>query len=492
MHAIRKMLLLLLGLSGIFEGYSQYKYTDSLTYVAEKTKDISSKIDELYDLSYQYQVSRPDSALMVAKELYDFSIETGNEYGTSLALDAMAGAFLRIGDNAKALEYYLMRLELAEKLNEADDIAILYMNIANVYNRNQDTAKAIRYILRADSIIQKNKYEDLKLYAWLNSGNIFEKANHLDSALLYTYKCYSLALRKMDTLMIGSALNNLGNIYYKSQDYFSAIEKYRQSEVYVLAQNDNQTLTEGYLGLARSYLANHMKDSSLYFARKAYSVSYHHAILNNALHASQLLALMYSDAQQFDSAFRYQSVMIALKDSISSQEKIKQLESLSIQEQLRQQELANLQQKEKEEYRKRLQLLAIGIAIPFFFLFSIFISKQKVNRKFIQFFGILSLLLFFEYLSLFLHPFITTVTHHNLFLEIMILVAIGSLLVPGHHRVEHWFMKRLTTNYEGVVKKSTEVVGKKIAITPAAVEEMGTGEERSDNAVYDDRVLPED
>ena len=116
--------------------------------------------------------------------------------------------------------------------------------------------------------------------------------------------------------------------------------------------------------------------------------------------------------------------MITLNDSIHSIEKIKQLESMSMQERIRQQKRAAMIQKEKEENGQRLQLLAIGILIPILFFFSIFISRRKVHRKLIQFCGVLSLLLLFEYITLFMHPFVAELTNHSPAIEIVIFVCV--------------------------------------------------------------------
>jgi hypothetical protein len=57
--------------------------------------------------------------------------------------------------------------------------------------------------------------------------------------------------------------------------------------------------------------------------------------------------------------------------------------------------------------------------------------------------GVLSLLFFFEYLTLLLHPTVSDITNHNPILEILIFVVLASILIPLHHRAEHWLIHRL-------------------------------------------------
>lgn len=372
-------------------------------------------------------------------------------------MDGISGAYLRIGDNTQALEYQLKRLKIEEGRNRMDNIATIDMNIANIYNRNKDTRKAIHFILKTDSIINAQNFTYLKPYAYLNTGNIFGKADRLPEALNYTNQALEFSKLLENNLLVGTAFNNLGNIYYKLKKYELAVLNYKKSEPFMIEEKDNQTLTEGYIGLARSYLALEKQDSALHFARQSYNISYRSGLLNNALASSKFLSDYYRKNEKYDSALFYQTTMITLNDSIHSIEKIKQLESMSMQERIRQQKRAAMIQKEKEENGQRLQLLAIGILIPILFFFSIFISRRKVHRKLIQFCGVLSLLLLFEYITLFMHPFVAELTNHSPAIEIVIFVCVAALIVPAHHKIERWFTKQLATNYEHTFIKKEEV-----------------------------------
>lgn len=57
--------------------------------------------------------------------------------------------------------------------------------------------------------------------------------------------------------------------------------------------------------------------------------------------------------------------------------------------------------------------------------------------------GILSLLILFEYLTLLLHPVVAEFTHHTPILELLIFVCIAAILIPAHHRIEHWLIHKL-------------------------------------------------
>ena len=133
-----------------------------------------------------------------------------------------------------------------------------------------------------------------------------------------------------------------------------------------------------------------------------------------------------------------------LKDSFDNRERIKEVQNITISEQIRQRELAETRAKEKKQRRTMLQLLAIGIFIPVCFFITAFISRKNVNEKVIAFLGVFSVLLFFEYITLFVHPFVAKTTNYSPVLEIIIFVTIAAVLTPTHHKIEKWLVSKLT------------------------------------------------
>ena len=67
----------------------------------------------------------------------------------------------------------------------------------------------------------------------------------------------------------------------------------------------------------------------------------------------------------------------------------------------------------------------------------------SISEKVISNLGIITLLIVFEFINLIFHPFIEEVTHHNPLLMLLILVGIAALLLPLHHKLEHWATNKL-------------------------------------------------
>ena len=231
-----------------------------------------------------------------------------------------------------------------------------------------------------------------------------------------------------------------------------ALENYHGALLFLQQANDEELICEASIGLAKLYNRMGRSDSAEHYARSTFQLARKDGFLSWELEATSFLTDHYKELGRSDSALVYLEQKEALKDSINSKERIRHSQILSSDEQLRQAELAEAKRKAKEERSKQLQFLFIGIFIPGIFLLTLFLSRIRVHTRLIKLMGILSLLILFEYLTLLLHPYVLELTHHTPVYEIMIFVAIAAVLIPTHHRIEHWLIHKLT-HKRGVYSK---------------------------------------
>ena len=109
-----------------------------------------------------------------------------------------------------------------------------------------------------------------------------------------------------------------------------------------------------------------------------------------------------------------------------------------------QQEAAAEKLKAVEERNQNIQYALIALGIVGLLTLYLLLSRSFItNARVIQFFGVIALLIVFEFLNLLLHPFLERVTHHSPLLMLLALVCIAALLVPIHHKVEKWLTAKL-------------------------------------------------
>lgn len=423
--------------------FAQNAQLDSLQKELNHSKQDSNRVSILNNIAYAYSVTLPAKGILVAKEAADLAQKIEYTSGLLKALRFMANSYNNQGDYNKALEIFLKQLALSEKSNNWHDMASSLMNIGIIYTQQTDYRKALPYYLQSDSIIKVYQLKDLEYYSFLNLGDLYDRLNQNEEAFNNYTKAFQKANQLGDVYLIGASNIGLGNCLVKKGDFEKGKQAYQLALIQLNQAKDDDLNCEAFMNLAKLYLKTNQSDSAL---KMAWQISLHAGkdkFPNRIKDQTAFLSDYYKSIKKNDSALYYLEQFNLISEAINSQEKVKNFQEKTFQESLRQETLIEEKKQLEEERAKQLQLLLIGIFIPLFFLITLFLSKRKVPAKLIKTLGIISLLIFFEYLTLLLHPVVADITHHTPVLELLIFVCIAALLIPTHHRVEHWLLEKL-------------------------------------------------
>lgn len=420
---------------------AQQSVVDSLKNLLHiKTPD-STKVMVLDQLARNLMYSKPIEAFGFVQEGLRIARQAKYLKGTARAYNRL-GSILRItGNYTSALQNHLESLKISESINDLDGIARAYNNIGILYSEQKESEKAIEYFKKTRQIAHEIKDKNLEQISTINIASDYNLLNKLDSARNYTLMAYNLEkVVKGDNFNV--ILMNLGEINYKEKKYDAAIENYESSIKTSESIEDFVSLSITYLDLAKVYADLHKTESAIYFAQKALEVGKNTKSLKNMLEASVFLSGIYENINS-KIALDYYKSTASLRDSLFNSEKVKQLENISFNEQIRQKELENARIEAEHEQEHNLQLLAIAIFIIGFFLVVLQMSREEINPRVIESMGLVSLLLFFEFINLLLHPFLEKITHHNPILMLLLLVLLAAILAPLHHRLSDWVSEKL-------------------------------------------------
>ncbi|HKC35869.1 MAG TPA: hypothetical protein VKB95_07390 [Chitinophagaceae bacterium] len=423
--------------------FSQKIAADSLNKSLTNETTDTGRVRLMWQLANAMNKYDPDSALVISQEALYLAQKIKDKEGESRSLGILANTFLKIGNYTRALELYIQKLKLEEKRKTPRNLASALMNIGIVYVFQKEYRKALEYYWKADSVITQFNVEALKYNIVLNLGDVYDRLDVSDSALIYFNKSLELAKKLKEEYKIGKSLTGLGHSYRKLESYQQSLINYQNSFPYLRAANDDETYCEAALGLAKLYRQMNKFDSSYYYAKQSLSVAKKDGLVPLELEAAEFLVEHFKQKRNIDSAFAYINKVHDLNDSVNNISQIRQVQILSSEEQFRQLELKESRRLAKIERNQQLQLLLIAIFIPGLFLITLLLSRVKLHLQAIRLLGVLSLLFFFEYLTLLLHPTVANLTNHTPVYEILIFVAIAAILIPAHHRLEHWLIHRL-------------------------------------------------
>ncbi len=426
---------------------AQSSKIDSLQHLLLSEKQDSNRVTHLWKLAEQYQFFKPDTTLQLAQQAYLLAQHIKYKEGESRSLAVMATGQYLLGNYSAALNNYMLKLQLEEKRNSSRNYASALNNIGLMYILLADYPNALAYLHRADSTVNAAGTavkKELQNRILVNLGESFYRMKQMDSANYYFLQAFLTGVNNEDVFYQGAASLGIGNVQSAEGHDNEAMNNYRKALLFLNDGTNNDMFCETALGLANVFLKTGPTDSALHYARLAFTTGKKDGFLSRELDAASFLSHFYKGQQKLDSAFVYMEQAVTLQDSLKGQAKTREAMIISSNEQLRQAELAEQKQREKETRIQQLQILAICIFIPMFFLITLAVSRIRIHRNVVRFMGVVSLLLFFEFLVLLLHPLIEGLMHHNKVLELLVLVVIGAGLVPLHHRLEQLVIAKLT------------------------------------------------
>ncbi|HEX5002532.1 MAG TPA: tetratricopeptide repeat protein [Bacteroidia bacterium] len=424
--------------------HGQNEQADSLRRQLQTEEQDTSRALLYTKLGRMMLYSNPDSAMLMAQKGLALSEQIGYVTGEIVNLNLTGSIYNVTGNYPKALEILLSALKKSESTGDQENISRLMTSVGIVYAYEGDQRQCIDYNLKALKIAEQNNFENRKAVNLLNIGDGFEKLDILDSALAFTNRAYELAVKLNNEDYIGITLNNLGNIYSKMKYNEVAMGNYRLGVPYLIRMENSETLCETYLGQARLFEQSGNNDSCLFYAKKSFQIAQNGAFTSQVMNASSYLADYYKSVGNIDSAFIYQSETIAAKDKQFSQEKAMEIQRISIDEISRQQKIEEARLAQENQRKLNMQYAILGASLIGLILIFLLLTKSIiVKESWIRFLGVLSLLLVFEFLNMFVHPVLATLTHHSPFLMLVALVLVAAILIPAHHKLEHWVTTRL-------------------------------------------------
>jgi signal transduction histidine kinase len=329
----------------------------------------SSRVKLLNEIAFLSRKNKPDTTLLLGQQSYRLSQKINYPLGEGRALNVMATGYNQLGDYAKALTLYGKTKEIYVKLNNTERIIITLNNISDVYMQQGDWAKALELMQQTYQLYKNSPTADPRgepVYL-TNLGEDYYNLGQLDSAAYYLNKAVILGEKQNDDV-IQVVYYSLGDVAMAYRRLAQARDYYQQG-IEVATKADNFTaLHESYYRIAKLYQKTSQPDSTLYFAKLALTFGQKASYPNGILKASQLLTSFY-EGKNDSEALRYFKIATAAKDSLFSQDRVKQLLSYSFEEKQKQQEIEAAQ----AEYRNSLKnyifggLLAILAGIAAFF-----------------------------------------------------------------------------------------------------------------------------
>jgi tetratricopeptide (TPR) repeat protein len=416
---------------------AQDNLRDSLRMRFSKEKSDTSKARLLLRLANTYVNTDADTALKLVYQGLQLA-EKENYHLLKVSCLRLIGYLQGTSGNyVKDIQLTLEAKRIAEFYGYTDEIANCYHELGNNYKWQKNFRQAATYYNKV------KEYRVLFYTTEMNLGIVYLELNRIDSALAFASAAYQHCLADTQQTYLSSILGNLGRIHQRMGNLSLGRNYLAMGEATAIQRKSTRSLGFVLLDISAFFEKAQAIDSAIHYSRRLLNTQGMSKFKPLMLDAAQNLSRYYT-GKNTDSAFKYLQLATSLREELLGAEKTQQILTLRYEEELRQQQLVNEKARQAEDRNNNLQYAAIALAlIVFVILFFLFSHSIMANQKLIRFLGIIALLIVFEFLNLLLHPWLGAVTHHSPVLMLLAMVCVAALLIPLHHRLEHWITHKL-------------------------------------------------
>lgn len=343
-------------------------------------------------------------------------------------------------------------LTLSKQLNDNDYINTFLLQIGLAYQCGNDKKQAIFYYEQANKSGHMVNNPDICATALNNIAEIYRDSSLITNDSQLANKAVKLF---REAIKLGSGIDHddaagdaillLGEMKLAANEADSALWYFRRA-LTVLPDRDYKNIVLAYKDIANVFLLKHQSGTAYLYMQNGFNIASEAKDLNGEKYLGAMLSSYYENKDDHKSLYYYKRSVVA-KDSLKSNDQYKEIQQIKIQEQLKDEKakkaLALLVAKEAQERRERLQYLLIVCCIIAILSLALFFSKTSLNIKYVDYMGVFSLLLLFEFITLFIHPIVQARSNHSPLIELLALVVFASIMGYCHEKSTDWIKEKL-------------------------------------------------
>lgn len=437
------------------------KISDSLNKVLATTSNSQQRFSIINQLLQNENgfSGKIDSALCIQQLQIAEQLRSDSLLGT--AYNWIGTYFsLNKGDNTTAMDYFFKGIPYAEKANDKRRISSLYFDLSLVYANMQNNEELLKYLRKGEENLpaQSHPLYNYMLAQYLRGITFyFIRTKQPDSALHFARQAEEVAPKSNSLVLEFSAHRVSGAAYALAGEKQLAEVYFNKALALKKIIRSNSEI----LRFSFDYIPYLLKDKRLNEAKEqaAELLELGNEFNNNNLKlaGAGYLQQVYDSLHNTDSAYYYSRMEAGINAQLFSQNNINKMQTLAFNDQIRVIEEEAKKAEEDRQRKENIQYSLIALGIIILLTLYLLLSRSFItNTKLIKFFGVVALLIVFEFLNLLLHPFLEKITHHSPVLMLLALVCIAALLVPLHHKVEHWATTKLVEKNKQIRLKAAK------------------------------------
>ncbi len=387
----------------------------------------SLKVHILSDICWELKYTDPERAVDYGNKALTLAKQLNYQSGVARAYNNLGFVLLIKTNYPEALDDFLESIKIEKNNGDKINLAYSLTNLGAAYREINDFEQAIIYYQKSMAVTITFNFKKPEIYALKGLGLAYLGQGDYDRAKVYFSQMYDLAWEKNYKELAGTALRHIGEMNMLEENYDSAVNNFSKSldllnkvnaktsaaivlcdlgGVYYKQGNYQQAL-EYYLKtlsiregvgtqygivivtnlLAKTYQQLGQWSAARQFADRSLSLARKLGVKKGIRDVLETQMGIYFQLKDYQQAFGFQRLFMALKDSIFNEEKSMQISRMQARFDMDQKEtrISEQQQKisllEKNKNMESKFRIALIICAVLGFLLAAFVYRRYVNKQ---------------------------------------------------------------------------------------------------------------
>ena len=314
--------------------------------------------------------------------------QVGDTLWFGVANDHLGRIYFHQGNYILALQFKQKALSAFELLNDSINLGVEHNSIGLVYRKTKDKEKEEEAYLNAIAYLEPlEPIRDLGM-AYSNLSEVYLDKDEIEKAFETLEKAKETYEESDFPLGLCSYYAVLSYYYIntKPPQYQKVIENSEKGVAIAEEYGDMRQYADATSFLGTAYMETKQLNKAEQILKKGFAAATDNDYKEEIVTVSEVLAELYNRTNQPQKAFDYLKMYIQLKDSLTSEEKIKEFTSLDLSYKFRQQQLSdsleNVQYRMEREFQHENEIQTQRHLNYFFLVTSLLVIAFAVNMFF--------------------------------------------------------------------------------------------------------------
>jgi signal transduction histidine kinase len=297
--------------------------------------------------------------------------------------------YRNLGNYARAMACFLEALSIAENYGYKREEGFALNNIGDVYKYQGNYTEARAFVMRSLALFEQLHESEGLYYCHIRLGEIAQKL-HEDSLALRSFQNALQYSNSMDNLTWkAGALNRIGQVYRETGRYSLALLAFSEAlEISTALPNDEDEQAFILVQMGKTHAEQKNYPLAEEYLRRGFVLAERIGLKLHLREAAKILTQIFTTKQDYAQALHFQTVQMAMSDSLYNESSSREIEKIIAKYELEQQQNA-IDALNASQRQERVIVVVLAGSVLLLVLIAILLyrnarSKQRTNAEILR------------------------------------------------------------------------------------------------------------